>query len=312
MLMLMKKILFLVAAVAIVFVACDRAADSDRQIDIHATIGQAVATKAPLLNDDGSGYFEKNDAFALFVKKSTATNLFINNRRYLVNGVNDPLYWDDFNVRTLAFSAYYPRVANVDPEAYMFDLAAFAPTAYYFLRDLLVANATLTHPNRSVELVFKHVLHKVVVNLVSGSDSNGDYYTYDQLAGAVVNLTAKHKAKVNILEGTAVAEGNTTVDARAISGLSNPETRTHQHVFIVAPQTVSVSGDDANPVSLKITVGDVVYRYNLPDGTDMAQGYQLNINITLNKTSIDVVAEEIQPWNMADALNGTPEVVFPE
>lgn len=143
------------------------------------------------------------------------------------------LRWDDFkdigNKGPLTFAGAYPKNA-VDNDNCFYILRAANP-------DLLIAPTVTVAKGEPVRLAFRHVMHRLVVNL------SGNALTADELSQASVRLSESLYccAVVDFTNATALADNS------AIYG-DNPPTRTGATTtFILVPQ-------DIHSLSEKITI----------------------------------------------------------
>lgn len=207
------------------------------------------------------------------------------------------------------FSAYYPRITEniANPAAYL-----YTPEAWRNTDDLLHATAT-TSKGRTVELIFKHLMHRLVVELVAGDGMEGV-----DLSSALINSAAKDNAptmradvEVNLLTGAVTYDKATSSVVLSNGGNGNADWK-------VAPQDLT-----AGEEWLKITVGGDVWYYNVPvdlntatpgNQTRLESGKRLTINLTLKKNQqtgkneVELTASEISGWGDGGTI--TDEVVI--
>ena len=113
----------------------------------------------------------------------------------------------------MTFSAHYPRITGTmpdidDPAAYM-----YMPQAWNHTDDLLHATATASK-GETVALTFKHLMHRLVVNLAAGDGMEGA-----DLSSALINSAAKDgytptmfaNVEVNLLTGGGPANSTSTI-----------------------------------------------------------------------------------------------------
>ena len=166
-----------------------------------------------------------------------------------------------------------------DPAAYM-----YMPQAWNHTDDLLHATATASK-GETVALTFKHLMHRLVVNLAAGDGMEGA-----DLSSALINSAAKDgytptmfaNVEVNLLTG-AVTYGKATGSVMLSNG-SNGNAD-----WIVAPQDLTAGAE-----WLKITIGEDVWYYHVPadlnpaepgNQTRLESGKQLTLNLKLKKNS---------------------------
>lgn len=193
--------------------------------------GRSADTRATF-NPDGSGAFATGDVLRLRVRGSVPVTYHV---EYTIG--TTVLRWDDFkdigNKGPLTFAGAYPKNA-VDNDNCFYILRAANP-------DLLIAPTVTVAKGEPVRLAFRHVMHRLVVNL------SGNALTADELSQASVRLSESLYccAVVDFTNATALADNS------AIYG-DNPPTRTGATTtFILVPQ-------DIHSLSEKITITPAV------------------------------------------------------
>lgn len=172
---------------------------------VHITADiEGVQTRAPQLDADGAGSFEPADEWGMYTFTGDATSPAYSNQNIVYRaGNSNPLYWKDLSeTEAVTFSAHYPRITNTmpdidDPAAYL-----YMPQAWNHTDDLLHATATASK-GTTVALTFKHLMHRLVINLAAGDGMTGT-----NLSSALINSVAKNGAptmfasvEVNLLTG---------------------------------------------------------------------------------------------------------------
>lgn len=279
---------------------------------VHITAGiEGVQTRAPQLNADGAGSFGPADEWGMYTFTGGATSPAYNNENIAYKADNsNPLYWKDLSeTKMVTFSAYYPRITEniANPAAYL-----YTPEAWRNTDDLLHATATASK-GRTVELIFKHLMHRLIVELVAGEGMEGV-----DLSSALINSAAKDNAptmradvEVNLLTGAVTYDKATSSVVLSNGGNGNADWK-------VAPQDLTVGEE-----WLKITVGGDVWYYNVPvdlntatpgNQTRLESGKRLTINLTLKKNQqtgkneVELTASEISGWGDGGTI--TDEVVI--
>nr|WP_288747089.1 fimbrillin family protein [uncultured Phocaeicola sp.] len=279
---------------------------------VHITADiEGVQTRAPQLDADGAGSFEPADEWGMYTFTGGATSPAYNNENIAYKADNsNPLYWKDLSeTKMVTFSAYYPRITEniANPAAYL-----YTPEAWRNTDDLLHATAT-TSKGRTVELIFKHLMHRLVVELVAGDGMEGV-----DLSSALINSAAKDNAptmradvEVNLLTGAVTYDKATSSVVLSNGGNGNADWK-------VAPQDLT-----AGEEWLKITVGGDVWYYNVPvdlntatpgNQTRLESGKRLTINLKLKKnsgtgdTEVELTGSNISGWDTQPEI--TDEVVI--
>ena len=265
---------------------------------VHITTDiEGVQTRAPQLDADGAGSFEPTDEWGMYTFTGDATSPAYSNENITYKADNsNPLYWKDLSeTEVVTFSAYYPRITDeiADPAAYIYK-------PWNHTDDLLHATATASK-GETVALTFKHLMHRLVVNLAAGDGMEGV-----DLSSALINSTARDGmstmlvgVEVNLLTG-AVSYNSTTDGINLSNGFNGYAD------WIVAPQDLTAGAE-----WLKITVGEDVWYYNVPadlntvdpgNQTRLESGKRLTLNLTLKKdqqtgkTEVELTASEISGW----------------
>ena len=268
-------------------------------------------TRAPQLSDDGSGNFGQGDTLNLAVYGDGATPY---TTTYYAN-TNSTLYWEDIIKATGQSSAYtFVGWYNGNEPAKLLTDASFDVAAAKD-KDLLLATPTQVNEGDPVNLVFKHVMHKLVVNL----DYAGDFSGVDQSAITVKPLKMNAAANVDVKAGTvAVGEVSELDGEYATQSLTN-----NSCSFILAPQKLEA---DADWLEIKLAENQTVI-FKVPeqivDGntgtavslTQLNSGETLTLNLTIKRTNINDIAIEltgctISGWELGASYE--ENVAFPE
>ena len=278
---------------------------------VHITAGiEGMQTRAPQLDADGAGSFEPADMWGMYTFTGDATSPAFSNENIAYQADNStPLYWKDLSeTEAVTFSAHYPRITAdiANPAAYL-----YAPEAWNHTDDLLHATTTASKDG-TVALTFKHLMHRLVVNLTAG-----DGMTDTDLSSALINSVAKNNAptmlasvEVNLLTG-AVNYGSATGSViLSNGGGANAD-------WIVAPQDLTAGAE-----WLKITVDGDVWYYHVPadlnttvpgNQTRLESGKRLTLNLTLKKNpdtgnTVTLTGSSISGWDTQPPI--TDEVVI--
>lgn len=140
-----------------------------------------------------------------------------------------PLYWKDLSeTEAVTFSAHYPRITAdiANPAAYL-----YMPQAYNNTDDLLHATTTASKDG-TVALTFKHLMHRLVVNLTAGDGMEGADLSSALIHSATENNTPTMAAdvEVNLLTGAVNYASATGSVNLSNGGAPNAD-------WIVAPKT---------------------------------------------------------------------------
>ena len=268
---------------------------------VHITAGiEGVQTRAPQLDANGAGSFEATDEWGMYTFTGDAASPAYSNKNIAYRADNStPLLWKDLSeTEAVTFSAHYPRItADIDdPAAYM-----YMPEKWNKTDDLLHATATATKGG-TVALTFKHLMHRLVVNLKAG-----DGMERADLSSALINSVTKDlstatmcaRVEVNLLTGAVNydrADGGTI-----FSNGGGPKAD-----WKVAPQDLTAGAE-----WLRIEVGEDVWYYHVPadlntaepgNQTRLESGKQLTLNLTLKKNpdtgnTVTLTGSDISGWD---------------
>lgn len=292
---------------------------------VHITGNIAGVTTRADINDDGTGTFTTGDVWGMYTTVDGTT--YINdNSEYKYD--ETVLYWDALSTTApVTFAAHYPRITETisNPAAYM-----YKPYEWSNIGDLLHATATASKGGGTVALTFKHLMHRLVVNLTAGAVMTaGAGMTGTDLSSADVSTVARngdftmiHGVEVNLLTGAVNYDNTEGHIGFTNRGSGNAD-------WQVAPQDLTAGAE-----WLKITVGEDVWYYNVPadlnttepgNQTRLESGKQLTLNLTLKKTSaggneVVLTSSAIDGWNNQGTITddvtigggGTPATITAE
>lgn len=234
-----------------------------------------------------SSAFEADDAISLFAVEydgDTQRPLqvggnFLNNEKLTYNGtawaVARTLYWSS---SACDFYALYPYQSSIGSiEQYPFSLATEQNGAGYTNSDLLYASAVkATRAGGPVALNFKHMLSKLVVNLVKGPNFEGDIP--DDIVTHIYNTNVD--CFVNFTTGSIEKDAFGAKRTITMKKVSN-----QQFEAVVVPQNL----EKKTPL-VEITMGGIAYL--LDYSLSFRPGYVHTVTVTLN-TSPDQEQIEI-------------------
>lgn len=285
--MKLKKIKMVALVVPLVFTACDKSEEVNsftrQEVKIVATIdGVATPQLKAAFNADGSGEFEPGDEYSLFFWNPT---LGMGSMGQFKIG-RTILWWDEISQdgNPVDFKAWYPYYEFYGNTTRLYNVADAATEQ---AKDLLIApKVTVTTGDHPVNLQFKHVMHKLWVNLTSDS--------YDVTQATITLKNLKSHAMVNFEEGT--------VDVTTAGGTGSymPKTGTNTS-FIIAPQQLA-----ANTEFVEIVAGGKTFVYKVPSSlTALESGKQVVLTLTLKKGGgVDgYIGEDFNPGGGHDGWN---------
>lgn len=272
-------------------------------------------TRAPQLGIDGSGNFEKGDALNLVVYGKEATPYTPD---YLVETTT--LYWEDIKNATglngfYTFAGWYSEDKTLklqDNNSFSFNVAEAATDEQ---KDLLLATPTEVNEGDPVNMIFRHAMHKLVVNLSYGEG----FDNVDKSAITVKPVGMNAAATIDVKAGTVtVGEASATKGDYDAKTLSN-----NSCSFILAPQKLQAG---AEWLQIQVTEGQTI-SFHVPeqivDGnmgtavslTQLNSGETLTLNLTIKRTNINDIAIELTGCTISDwtpGANYDENVAFPE
>ena len=316
---MMKNNLFLLALATLLLVSCNKdkgnhLEDDDNVVQITASIdgtadGGTVSAGRATVDNDGEGTFDPGDTWGLYAYTTEGDYMNANTEYKYEETI---LYWKDLSeTEAVTFSAHYPRITEeiADPAAYIYK-------PWNHTDDLLHATATASK-GETVALTFKHLMHRLVVNLIAGDGMEGV-----DLSSALINSAARDGmptmllgVEVNLLTG-AVSYNSTTDGINLSNGFNGNAD------WIVAPQDLT-AGEEWLKITVSKDGNEDVWYYNVPadlntaepgNQTRLESGKRLTLNLTLKKdqqtgkTEVELTASEISGWG--DGGTVTDEVAI--
>lgn len=240
-------------------------------------------TRATIDSDTGTGSFADNDETTIIGFAYTATSIVTKEHpaTYRDGTWTTGMTWDEFDEGAeVSFSAFFPKRSLTD-----FDengkMEINLPTdqsapEQYAAYDWLYAAAAGTKTDNPIQLTFRHLMHRLTVNL-SLSDTPGSLTQADVDAATVVikNMYAKGLVAKN---GAVVVW--TIVDAEDFTPL---ESAGNTFRVILLPQNVT-----PGTPWIEITVGGKTVTYPVPDGlTELQGGKEQVVNLALTNSGVN-------------------------
>jgi len=204
---------------------------------------------------------------------------YLNNEKLTYDGTNwnseRTLYWSD---QPCDFYALYPYQSDVvSVEQYPFTLTIDQNNGGYEASDLLAAKTEkISRSDGVIILTFKHMMSKVVVNIVKGESYEGDIP--DDIVAHIYNTTTS--CYVNWITGSVEKDMYGDKQTLTMKKISN-----EQFEAIVVPQNI----EKYTPL-VELTMSGIAYL--LETSLSFRPGYVHYITITLN-TSPDQEQIEI-------------------
>jgi len=246
-----SKLLTAALIAAMAFTACsqddDVVTNDPNVVRFNASVDGNMMTRASINSNTGAGIFENGDVWGVFGRIDSPSSWPLVNKQYTVGSTT--LYWDDISMTApVIFTAYYPAVASLpDAPVYKFNAATAANP------DLLIAGPVTASKGETVNLNFRHAMHRLSFNLHKDASLPGNI-----LDAEFTLLNTKSTAYVNMTDATvdaAFAEGNDAYPTKNIADAN----------FYVAPQDLTVGAD-----WIKVEVGGKTYILKVP--ADLSSG----------------------------------------
>ena len=293
----------------------------DTSIRIQANVG-GIATRATS-NIQGN-QFDAGGKIGIFLKEhlgAEETNVAtysnpiegtVNSNRTDID-LGSPQYFPA-NGRSVDCLAIYPMKIgskNIDKSTTSFSVEADQSTdANYKASDLMYAYKANTAKKTPIQLTFKHLLSKIIVEVVADASVSNSVlsHVYVDLLDTkkTINISVPDIAQGSVSSDKTVTVGSTVSDPTTIE-LGHPTysngNKTGEVAAIIVPQTIAKTTPF---IRVRLNDGSkdyATYTYNVSDasGLTFATGTSYKYTITLKSASISVKNVQITPWNV-----GTP------
>ncbi len=300
---IMRKTLFCLMALA-TLVACNSdenfpQTNASEKITVKASIG----TMTRVATDGMASHFENGDKIMVYGwtgdKTTVPAEPPIASVNTLTIGNNNVETWEAdpqmlWQSQTAAhyFLGIWPvrTVTNFSADAYVLDETKQTEA------DLLVAvsdDQGIVANNRGVELVFKHVMAKLNINM------NFRNQWAETPTPSEVKLYCGKEATVNYLLQTVTADAY-RFDATKHIAMPARETPVtgfdKSYASIVVPQT------GVNMVD--IVIGGTTYRYEGVEDIPFEQGKVTTLNLNVGKDKIELAGVSVSPWDDGETIDG--------
>lgn len=298
-----KQLIALLSASTILLAGCSKVIENEdissgKDIQIVPTIG--AMTKAPALNEDGSGGFIDGDRFTILTSLGDQA---VKTSEYTVG--MDWLTWDELGYPTgtkVSFAACYPVTEMTSDWTYTFD----CQTAQY--KDLLLAASREvdSYSTSPVLLNFKHALHMLEINISADVED----YTEEELKNLTLTCTARKSCTVDVKRGVLGDTGSETATFQSLGTKA---------VFILPPQpTADVTIELSLGESItNMTLAELLDKFEKPQ-TALRSGSRIKLNVKIrreegsSKLPIEMGDATIEPWEDQAIVNGTIDMTTPD
>lgn len=223
-------------------------------IDTEPMFYEIVNAVFPMEHSEG---VEPGDTMRVFMEGTDGTFSFLDKFTY---GADDKwqsdksITWEDIMTESGTFRA-----------STVFD----TPANDTQLADILVSDEVTVDRYHGVGLTFMHAGSRIVVNM------NSDTFTEDELNSAVIELP-------QYLTG-GYEENGAFVPGSVAKDVLVDRTDPKDQYAIVQPQTIP-----STQSLVRITINNIAYSVNWDTDFTFEKGYAYLLNVTLNKTAIDV------------------------
>lgn len=214
---------------------------------------------------------------------------YLNNEKLTYDGSSwasaRSLYWSD---NACDFYALYPYQGSISSiEAYPFAVETDQNGDGYEESDLLYAYAeNVSHTDGEVDLAFKHMMSKLIVNIVKGPKFDGNIP--DDIVAHIYNTNVE--CTVNFLTGS--VEKNAFGSKRTITMKKNSN---EQFEAVVVPQNL----EKRTPL-IELTMGGIAYllEYTLSFRPGFVHTVTLTLNTSPDQEQIEIsIDPSINPFN---------------
>lgn len=263
-----------------------------------------------VMNENGSGNFTDGDKIKLEVFNLDLGRAY--GYDYTIGSTK--LYWEDVATKigeadSYTFGGWYANPLPNDLWAMPnFDVAAAEDP------DLLLATPAMAGVGETVDLVFKHAMHKLVVNVTY----DGDFTGVDLDAVTVKPVGMNRLATVNVENGTV-----TVGEAEYEDGDYAAQTLTNKSCsFILAPQKLTTDAEwleinlDGQPLTFNVPANYTTSGGSSEALTQLNSGEVLTLNLTIkkvagggdDKTEVVLTTGQITAWNSQGTVDGEVQV----
>lgn len=266
-----------------------------------------------VMNENGSGNFTDGDKIKLEVFNLDLGRAY--GYDYTIGSTK--LYWEDVATKigeadSYTFGGWYANPLPNDLWAMPnFDVAAAEDP------DLLLATPAMAGVGETVDLVFKHAMHKLVVNVTY----DGDFTGVDLDAVTVKPVGMNRLATVNVENGTV-----TVGEAEYEDGDYAAQTLTNKSCsFILAPQKLTTDAEwleinlDGQPLTFYVPANYTTSGGSTEALSQLNSGEVLTLNLTIKKvagggddekTEVVLTTGKISAWGNQGSYTGNVDYVY--
>ncbi|MFR9635708.1 MAG: fimbrillin family protein [Rikenellaceae bacterium] len=269
----MKKLLFCLSA--LFAVACTEGIEEDVTLDANTGAVNFEATMTTRATDTE---FENGDEISVVAYSADGT-AYAQNVLYTYSGAlfsSDSPIMKTESSQELSYLAVYPYTTIGDDKKVNFSVQEDQSAENnYTLSDLLSSSVEATS-STSPQLIFTHLLSKLVINIDSEDVTTAD---------AVATLNAVTDIEYNLES----AEYTTSGDVKAITMASDSDT---SYKALLVPQVIA-----ANSVFGSVVFGGTTYEFTFGSDITIESGYVYTLNATIVGDKITFGNAIINDWN---------------
>lgn len=293
------RFIFLLAIISLLsFTSCmqDQPNPSDvkKEIKVSATIDGAITAKAKSRATNSS--WDEGDAIGIFMKKSgsvLSSSALAINAKYIkstgtstFNPVPSNEVYFPFNHEKVDFISYYPHTDELVDLNYPVDVSDQSNLSSI---DLLYSNnvASINSATESVQLLFKHQLSNVILNVSLADSSDEDLI---DLKAKITNVNTK--ANFLLVDGSINNENNLEDVSFNMSEVEGK----------VSGQAILLPTSDLGNVTLLMTLGTKIFKFDLKTATEItsfekSKKYTFNVTLKPGKDAeVENVTASIEDW----------------
>ncbi|MFR9627611.1 MAG: fimbrillin family protein [Rikenellaceae bacterium] len=284
----MKKLLFCLSA--LFAVACTEGIEEDVTLDANTGAVNFEATMTTRATDTE---FENGDEISVVAYSADGT-AYAQNVLYTYSGAlfsSDSPIMKTESSQELSYLAVYPYTTIGDDKKVNFSVKEDQSAENnYTLSDLLSSSVEATS-STSPQLIFTHLLSKLVINIDSEDVTTAD---------AVATLNAVTDIEYNLES----AEYTTSGDVKAITMASDSDT---SYKALLVPQVIA-----ANSVFGSVVFGGTTYEFTFGSDITIESGYVYTLNATIVGDKITFGNAIINDWNEVLLEDTTEDESIPE
>ncbi len=280
----MKKLtsIFLVASLAL--------ASCEQSVEDFSAINSDEVSFTSQINDRltkvTSSDFESGDVISVFAAEGMS--IVSDNVKYIYNNgkftSSTPIVYES-KEQELAFTALYPYNDEYSVNDLSFQAETNQAEGDNFEMSDLMASFVSSTSSRTPDLVFKHLLSLIDVEIKSDVEIESSSLTINAKTGAELNaLTSEFSAIGDVNEVTPLCES------------------LEHYKAVVAPQSVN-----AGETLISFVLNGVSYDWVVSSNIDLESGYKYSCVVTVseNEEGVSVSFEgDINPWTDGGELNG--------